>query len=147
LQRPDDTATMGDVYEDIRQMTQDWRPTALIVVLCLQVAFALFVGLASILDLTSFAHTAADGRRLGVGFWAFAVMLLVAVIPGIRTNRSLFAVPFAWTGFHLADSLFELSIEGDFEFLPPVIVEACFLALYVWLFVSMSPRPMLDVRL
>ena len=107
-----------------------WVPKALTVVLYLQAGLAGLVGLASVLGMSGFAHTAADGRRLGVGFWAFAIMLVMVVIPQISGNRGLFIVPLAWTAFHLADSLIELLVMGDAAFIPPVIIELAFLITY-----------------
>ena len=83
---------------------RDWIPTALTVVLYLQAALAAFIGLASVLGMVSFAHTMADGRRLGVGFWAFAIMLVAVVVPQIKENNRLFIVPLAWTALHLGQS-------------------------------------------
>lgn len=122
------------------RLSKDWIPTALTVVLCLQAAVATLVGFASVLGMTGFAHTIVDGRRLGVGFWAFAVMLVAVVIPQIKSNHWLFVVPVAWTAFHLADSIFELLVKGDAAFLAPMIVEVAFLIAYVFLFRILSRR-------
>lgn len=122
------------------RLSKDWIPTALTVVLYLQAAMATLVGLASVLGLVSFAHTMVDGRRLGVGFWAFAIMLVAVIVPQIKANYRLFIVPLAWTALHLSDSLFEFLVKGDALFLPPVIVESAFLIAYVSLFKMMSAR-------
>ena len=119
---------------------RDWIPTVLTVVLYLQAALAAFVGLASVLGMVSFAHTMVDGRRLGVGFWAFAIMLVAVVVPQIKENNRLFIVPLAWTALHLSDSLFELLAKGDGLFLPPVIIESAFLIAYLSLFGVLSRR-------
>lgn len=116
--------------------------TPLIVVLYVQAATAACVAVASIFGASGFAHTIVDGRRLGVGFLAFAVMLVAVVIPRIRDDRRLFIVPLAWTVLHLADSLFELLGLGDAAFVPPVIVEAVFLIAYAltyWLLANGGP--------
>ena len=90
--------------------------------------------------MSGFAHTAEDGRRLGVGFWAFAIMLVAVVIPRLGGNRWLLIVPLAWTVFHLADSLFELLVKGDAAFSPPVIIELAFLIAYLSFFRVLSRR-------
>ena len=120
------------------RLGKGWLLTALTVVLYLQAATATLVGVASVLGMTGFAHTVVDGRRIGVGFWAFAVMLVAVVIPRIRSNNWLLIVPLAWTVLHLADSLFELLVIADPAFLPPVIVEAAFLIAYVSLLRGLS---------
>ena len=122
------------------QLSKDWVPTALTFVLYLQAALAILVGLASVLGMSSFAHTVEDGRRLGVGFWAFAIMLVAVVIPQIRGNHRLIIVPLAWTAFHLADSLFELLVKGDSAFVPPVIIELALLIAYGFFFRVLSRR-------
>ena len=122
------------------RLTKDWMPTVLTVVLYLQASLASLVGLASVLGVTSFAHTMVDGRRLGVGFWAFAFMLVAVVVPQIKENQRLFIVPLAWTAFHLTDSLFEFLVKGDALFLPPLMVESAFLIAYVYFFRVLSKR-------
>ena len=72
---------------------------ALIVVLSVQGATAALVGVASLFGTEGFAHTVVDGRRLGAGFLAFAVMQAVVVIPKIRGSFWLIAIPLAWTCF------------------------------------------------
>ena len=119
---------------------KDWVPRALTVVLYLQAGLAIFVGLASVLGMSGFALTVDDGRRLGVGFWAFAVILVALVVPQVGQNRLLLIVPLAWTAFHLADSLFELLVKGDAAFIPPVIIETVFLIAYVMFFRVLSRR-------
>ena len=110
---------------------QSWVPRALTVVLYLQAGLAAFVGVASMLAMSGFAHSVEDGRRLGVGFWAFALMLLAVVIPRFKGDRRLLLVPLGWTVFHLGDSLYELLVLGDTLFIPPALFEVTFLALYV----------------
>jgi len=122
------------------RLGKDWVSTALTVVLYLQAGLATLVGLASVLGMSGFAHTVEDGRRLGVGFWAFAIMLVAVVIPQFGGNRRLLIVPLAWTVFHLADSLFELLVKGDAAFLPPVIIELAFLIAYGSFFRVLSRR-------
>ncbi len=122
------------------QPSKDWVPTALTVVLYFQAALAIFVGFASVLGMNSFAHTLEDGRRLGVGFWAFAVMLVALVIPQVRGNYLLLIVPLAWTAFHLAGSLFEFLVKGDTAFIPPVIIESVLLIAYGFFFGVLSRR-------
>ncbi|GEM_PF-4651119 len=110
-----------------------WVPTALRVVLYLQAALATFVGLAAVLGLEGFAHDAEDGRRIGVGFWAIAVIMLTVVIPQFKREgeRRILLVPLAWTAFHLGDSLYELLVISDAAFLPAVVIEVVFLAIYL----------------
>jgi hypothetical protein len=101
---------------------------------------AVFVGLGSVAGISGFAHTVVDGRRLAVGFWAFAIMLVAVVIPQFRENHRLLIVPLAWTVFHLADSLFELLVKGDAAFITPVIVEIVFLVAYTTFIRVLSRR-------
>ena len=108
-----------------------WVPLALTVVLWLQAGLAAFVGLASILVMSGFAHTGGDGRRLGVGFWAFALMLVAVVIPRFRQQHRLIFVPLVWTAFHFGDSLYELIALKDTNFVPPTIIELVFLLIYL----------------
>ncbi|MBI4201083.1 MAG: hypothetical protein HY531_02190 [Chloroflexi bacterium] len=110
---------------------RQWLPRALTVVLYLQAAVAVFVGVASMAGLSGFAHTIEDGRRLGAGFLAYALILLAVVIPRFKGDRRIFVVPLAWTAFHLVDSLYELLAAGDTTFIPPVIIEAALLAVFV----------------
>jgi len=119
---------------------KDWVPRALTVVLYLQAGLAVFVGLASVLGMSGFALTVSDGRRLAVGFWAFAVMLVALVVPQVGQNHLLLIVPLAWTAFHLADSLFELLVKGDAAFIPPVIIETAFLIAYASFFRILSRK-------
>ncbi|MBI2304413.1 MAG: hypothetical protein HYU86_06660 [Chloroflexi bacterium] len=111
--------------------SKPWVPLALTVVIWLQAGLAAFVGLASILVISGFAHTEVDGRRLGVGFLAFALILVLVVIPQFRQQHRLLFVPLAWTAFHFGDSLYELLALGDTNFVPPVILELLFLVIYL----------------
>jgi len=120
--------------------TRDRVTLALFVVLYLQAGLAALVGLASVLGMSGFAHGIEDGRRLGAGFWAFAVMLVAVVIPQIKGNHWLLVVPLAWTAFHLADSLFELLVAEDAAFLPPAVIELALLIAYGAFFVILAKR-------
>jgi hypothetical protein len=113
------------------QRGPQWVERFLTIVLYAQAGLAAFVGMASILAMTGFAETDVDGRRLAVGFWAFALMLLAVVIPRFRGARGLLLVPLAWTALHLGDSLYELLVLGDTNYVPRVVIEVAFLAIYL----------------
>ncbi|MBI4338731.1 MAG: hypothetical protein HY680_02115 [Chloroflexi bacterium] len=122
------------------QTTLRWVPKALTIVLYLQAGLAAFVGLASVLTLSGFANDAGDGRRLAAVFWAYAFMLLAVVVPHFKRERRVLLVPLAWTAFLLVDSLYELLALGDTVFIPPVIFEVTFLALYVASYRALSRK-------
>ncbi len=101
-------------------------------VLYIQAVFALIAGTAYLLHLPFGAsgQGGMDARRLGLVYYGFAVLLFFAGRNLAQDPRWLFPV-IAFVGFSLVDSSYEFLVRGDASFLPPLVVEIIFLALYV----------------
>ncbi len=101
-------------------------------VLYIQIVFALIAGTAYLLHLPFGAagQGGMDARRLGLVYYAFGVLLFFAGRNLVQDHRWLFPV-IAFVGFNLVDSSYEFLGRGDANFLPPLVVEATFLAIYV----------------
>ncbi len=100
--------------------------------LYIQIVFALFAATAYLLHLPfgPSGQGGMDARRLGLVYYAFAVLLFFAGRNLARDYRWLFPV-IAFVGFNLVDSGYEFLGRGDASFIPPLIVEVTFLAIYV----------------
>lgn len=107
------------------------------VVLFLQVALALFVGVAYWMGLPGFSDGDTESRKVTAFVWGFAVLLFFAGWRVPQEPRWIYPV-LAVVLLNWLESSYELFVLGDRAFIPPLVIESILGTIYATYAISVA---------